>query len=114
MLLLFLASAASLPDAEVLAAGDGLNLRAYYQHNKAYIWTLFALFHSAYLLRWLYFLSLAHRPVTFRVAAHGAMDAAPIVLCVALAFARPRAVQWALLAALIGLRATTVWSVSAL
>ncbi len=112
MLLLFLGSAASLPDAEELGAGEGLNLRAYYQDNKAYIWTLFALFHSSYLLRWLYFLSIAHKPLTLRVVAYGAMDAAPVVLCVALAFARPRAVQWALLAALIGLRATTVWGMS--
>ena len=52
---LFLLAAASLPD----EAGEGCDLRAHYERNRRYFWTLVALFQLSYLANGIYFVGAA-------------------------------------------------------
>lgn len=100
--LLFLATAACLPDEAELAEGEGRDLTAYLARHRRYLWILFALFFTSYDLRVVYFAS-RNGVVSPRELIWIAAMALPIALCVASALARRRAIQWGLLAVLIGL-----------
>lgn len=99
MFLLFLAAAACLPDERESDARKGWDLSAYYDRTHGYIWTLMALFHASYLLRWIYFAGLSGpllEAMTKR-APGMLLVTGTTALCVALIFARGRRWQWALL-----------------
>ena len=100
--LLFLATAACLPDEAELAEGEGRDLTAYLAQHRRYIWTLFSLFFTSYALRSVYFIS-RHAVFQTREMLWIALICLPVALCVTSALARRRATQWGLLAVLIGL-----------
>lgn len=52
LFVLFLLAAASLPDN---CEGEDGDLRAYYERQRRYLWTLFTLFHASFLAHWVYF-----------------------------------------------------------
>jgi len=104
--LLFLATAACLPDEAELAEGEGLDLTAYLARHRRYIWILFSLFFTSYALRFVYFAS-RHGVLTPRELIYIAVLCIPVVLCVASAMVRRRAIQWALMVILIGLAAAS-------
>src|SRR5436305_2378416 len=78
-MVLFLVCAACLPD-DAVESGD---LGAFYERNRRYFWSLFALFQISFFCRWLYFWSrIAHHSFSgsgssVRV---GAMVAAPLLV----------------------------------
>lgn len=106
MTLLFLAAAACLPDESELAEGEGRDLTAYLARHRRYIWILFALFFTSYDLRVVYFAS-RHGTISLPALLWIALMTLPIALCVASALSRRRAIQWGLLAVLIGLAAAS-------
>jgi hypothetical protein len=114
MFLLFLAAAACLPDESELSEPEGWDLAAYYARSHGYIWTMMALFHASYLIRWTYFVAL--NGLTMQAALeHGfeiLLMVAPLTLCTALIFAGRRRLQWGLLVALAIVKIVPAWNLS--
>jgi hypothetical protein len=99
-MLLFLVCAACLPD-DAIESGD---LGAFYEKNRRYLWSLFALFQTSFFLHWLYFYSHIVQRV---FAAHrnsvlvGMMVFAPLPVFLLLAFIRARRFHYPALVALL-------------
>lgn len=114
MFLLFLAAAACLPDESELSEPDGWNLTAYYTRSHGYIWTMLALFHTSFLIRWIY-LAVGYGLTTRSLLEHWAevlMMLAPVALCVALIFARGRRLQWGMLVVLTIVKIAPLWNLT--
>jgi hypothetical protein len=91
LFVLFLAAAASLPD-----QGSGkLDLKAYYDENRPYFWSLMTLFQFGYTLFGLYFVrdDLPRMPTMSGVLMVSLM-AAPTLVSLALALVRSKLVQY--------------------
>ena len=84
-MVLFLVCAACLPDEAV----DSRDLAAFYENNRRYLWSLFALFQTSYFLHWIYFVGIR---VTDRgeLLIRGAAVLIPLVLFLLLANIRSR------------------------
>lgn len=89
---LFLAAAASLPD----QAGETVNLRAYYEQNRRYFWSLLTIFQIGYTLFGLYFIAaqLAKLPPWFGLLQLIFM-ASPALVCAGLIILKSRKVHYA-------------------
>ncbi|MDQ6624556.1 MAG: hypothetical protein M3Y69_00225 [Verrucomicrobiota bacterium] len=99
-MVLFLVCAACLPD----DAAENRDLKAFYEGNRRYLWTLFALFQTSFFLHWIYFaIDPAGSGPTHRgsLLVAGAMVVAPAIVFLLLAFIRARRFHYAALVALL-------------
>jgi hypothetical protein len=99
-MMLFLVCAACLPD----DAAENRDLKVFYEGNRRYLWTLFALFQTSFLLHWIYFqMDPAGHGPTHRGSplVAGAMVFAPAVVFLLLAFIRARRFHYGALVALL-------------
>jgi hypothetical protein len=108
MFLVFLASAASLPD-DADPPHLRWDLRAYYHRHARYIWVLLALFQAVYLCHALYF-NNAHGAVSPPFAYWLRFGLAPWAIMIALVFARSRRLQGALVATVFLLEVVNTWN----
>jgi hypothetical protein len=102
LFVLFLIAATSLPDSP---AEDG-DLRVYYERNRRYFWLLIALFQAGYIGHGIYFVSglISRLPVLFTVQ-FVTQWTLLLVIPLALASSRSRAVHYAGLVALLAVQA---------
>ena len=104
-MVLFLVCAACLPD----EPEESCDLSAFYEKNRIYLWSLFALFQTSFLLHWIYFAGL-------RVSNHwqtlllGAWVGFPLLVFVLLAMIRSRWFHYIALLALIAYRLLNYWN----
>ena len=101
-MVLFLVCAACLPDDAV----ENRNLGTFYEHNRRYLWSLFALFQTSFFCHWVYFWSVTdaahrsfygHRSFVFV----GMAVLAPLLLFLLLAFIRSRLFHYMALVTLV-------------
>src|ERR1700730_3401077 len=104
-MVLFLICAACLPD----EATENYDLAAFYEKNRTYLWSLFALFQASFFLHWIYFagLIITNR---WRMLLFGAVVALPLVVSVLLATIRSRWFHYIALLTLIAYRLCNYWS----
>ena len=104
-MVLFLVSAACLPD----EPGESCDLGAFYERNRTYLWSLFALFQTSFFLHWIYFAGL-------RMSNHwqtlllGTWVGVPLLVFVLLAMIRSRWFHYIGLLALIAYRLLNYWN----
>ena len=106
-MVLFLVCAACLPD----EPEESCDLAAFYEKNRTYLWSLFALFQTSFFLHWIYFAGL-------RVSNHwhwqtllfGAWVGFPLLVFVLLAMIRSRWFHYVALLALIIYRLLNYWN----
>ena len=107
LFVLFLLAAACLPDDP--ERDD--DLRAWYQRQHRYIWTLFALFQASYLAHWFYFASLRiGRPADLWPDVLWSLT--PLVIYTGLIFTGRRALHYAALAVLVAVQGRWLWNMS--
>jgi len=94
-MLLFLVCAACLPDEEA----EGRDLAAFYQNNRRYLWSLFALFQISYFLHWIYFVGI--RVDRHELLLRGADTMAPLAIYLLLATIQSRWLHYVGLALLL-------------
>jgi hypothetical protein len=104
-MVLFLICAACLPDEPT----ENCDLAAFYEKNRIYLWSLFALFQASFLLHWIYFAGLL---ITDRwwMLLLGAVVALPLVVSVLLAIIRSRWFHYIALLTLIAYRLCNYWN----
>jgi hypothetical protein len=107
-MVLFLVCAACLPDDAV----EDRDLGAFYERNRRYLWSLFALFETSVTLHWLYFRRHSAHPFTVGHSSllAGATVCAPLFVFLLLAFVRPRRFHYAALVTLIVYYLYGYWS----
>ena len=104
-MVLFLVCAACLPD----EPGESCDLGAFYERNRTYLWSLFALFQTSFFLHWIYFAGL-------RMSNHwqtlllGTWVGVPLLVFVLLAMIRSRWFHYIALLALIAYRLLNYWN----
>ena len=104
-MVLFLVCAACLPD----EPGENCDLGAFYERNRTYLWSLFALFQTSFFLHWIYFAGL-------RMSNHwqtlllGTWVGVPLLVFVLLAMIRSRWFHYIALLALIAYRLLNYWN----
>jgi hypothetical protein len=99
-MVLFLVCAACLPDDAV----ENRDLEAFYEKNRRYLWSLFALFQTSFFLHWLYFNShVVHRSISVQRSSllTGAGILAPLVVFLLLVLIRSRWFHYPVLVALV-------------
>ena len=99
-MMLFLVCAACLPD----DATENRDLKVFYDGNRRYLWGLFALFQTSFLLHWIYFSVDARRPGPMHrwsLLVAGAMVFVPAIVFLLLAFIGARRFHYAALVALL-------------
>ena len=101
---LFLICAACLPD----EAAEGCDLGAYYDKNRIYLWSLFALFETSFFLHWIYFAGL--RASGGQMLLLGAVVIFPLIVAVLLAMIRSRWFHYLALLTLIVYRFANYWN----
>jgi len=104
-MVLFLICAACLPD-EPEKSGD---LSAFYETNRTYLWSLFALFQASFFLHWIYFVGL-QMSNHWRTLLFGAWVGLPLLVFVLLAMIRSRWFHYIALLALIACRLLNYWN----
>ena len=106
-MVLFLVCAASLPDEAV----EGHDLGAFYEKNRRYLWSLFALFQTSYFLHWIYFVGIrvSDRGELF---IRGAAVLIPLVLFLVLAITRSRWFHYVAILGLIALAVCEHWQLT--
>ena len=104
-MVLFLVCAACLPD----EGEESRDLGAFYDRNRTYLWSLFALFQASFLVHWIYFagLNMSNRG---RALLFGAWVAFPLLVLVLLALIRSRWFHYIALLALIVYRLLNYWN----
>ena len=108
LFVLYLLAAACLPDE---CTPDGVDLRAFYEQRRAYIWSLFAVFQTSYLAHWFYFASdEVGRSVD--ILQGMIWPLAPLLIYAGLIFIRRRVVHYLALAVLVALQVGRLWTVS--
>ena len=105
-MVLFLICAACLPDEEA----EGCNLGAYYEKNRVYLWSLFALFETSFFLHWVYFAGL--RTSNEQMLLLGVFVIFPLLVSVLLAITRSRQFHYVALLLLIAHRLANYWNSS--
>ena len=103
-MVLSLVCAACLPDEPV----DSHDLGLFYDNNRGYLWSLFALFQTSYFLHWIYFVGIR---VTDRgeLFIRGAAVLIPLALFLLLATVRSRWFHYVMLFALVALALCEHW-----
>ena len=104
-IVLFLICAACLPD----EPEQSCDLGAFYERNRTYLWSLFALFQTSFFLHWIYFAGL-HMSSNGRMLLLGAWVGFPILVFVLLAIIRSRWFHYVALLALIAYRLLNYWN----
>ena len=104
-MILFLICAACLPD----ESKEGCDLGAFYERNRTYLWSLFALFQTSFFLHWIYFAGL-HVSNQWKAFLFGAWVALPLLIFVLLAMIRSRWLHYIALLALIAYRLLNYWN----
>lgn len=104
-MVLFLVCAACLPDEAV----DSRDLGAFYENNRRYLWSLFALFQISYFLHWIYFVGIrvSERGELF---VRGAIVLIPLALFLLLANIRARWFHYVAMFFLLAIRFCEYWS----
>jgi hypothetical protein len=82
-MVLFLVCAACLPD----ESEENFDLGAFYERNRTYLWSLFALFQTSFFLHWIYFAGF-HMSNHSRTLLLGACVCFPLLVFVLLAMIR--------------------------
>jgi hypothetical protein len=103
-MVLFLICAACLPDEEA----EEYDLGAYYEKNRVYLWSLFALFETSFFLHWVYFAGL--RTNNEQMLLLGAFVIFPLVVSLLLATIRSRWFHYLALLLLIAHRLVNYWN----
>ena len=104
-MVLFLVCAACLPD----EPEESCDLRAFYEGNRAYLWSLFGLFQTSFFLHWIYFAGL-HLSNHWRTLLFGAWVGLPLLVFVLLAMIRSRWFHYIALLTLIAYRLCNYWN----
>ena len=104
-MVLFLVCAACLPD----EPDESCDLGAFYEGNRPYLWSLFALFQTSFFLHWIYFAGL-HMSNHWPKLLLGAVVGLPLLVCVLLAMIRSRWFHYIALLALIAYRLVNYWN----
>ncbi len=104
LMVLFLVCAACLPDE---AEEDG-DLGAFYEENRRYFWSLFALFQTSYFLHWIYFVGFSGMDRA-ELLLRGSVVVAPLILFLFLRSIRSRRFHYAALLALVVLALCEEW-----
>jgi len=104
-MVLFLVCAACLPD----EPEESSDLGAFYERNRTYLWSLFALFQTSFFLHWIYFAGL-HLSNHWRTLLFGAWVGLPLLVFVLLAMIRSRWFHYIALLALIAYRLLNYWN----
>jgi hypothetical protein len=104
-MVLFLVCAACLPD----EPDESRDLRAFYESNRIYLWSLFALFQTSFFLHWIYFAAL-RMTNPGQMLLLGACVGFPLLLFVLLAIIRSRWFHYIALLALIAYRLLNYWN----
>ena len=102
-MVLFLVCAACLPD----EPEESSDLGAFYERNRTYLWSLFALFQTSFFLHWIYFAGLRTHG---RTLLFGAWVGFPLFVFVLLAMIRSRWFHYIALLALIAYRLLNYWN----
>jgi hypothetical protein len=104
-MVLFLVCAACLPD----EPEKGCDLGAFYENNRIYLWSLFALFQTSFFLHWIYFagLRVSNQWQTLLLASWVGF---PLIVFVLLAMIRSRWFHYIALLALIAYRLLNYWN----
>lgn len=103
-MLLFLVCAACLPD-EATEDGD---LSAFYEKNRRYLWSLFALFQVSYFLHWIYFVGFS-RIDRADLLLRGSIVVAPLIMFLLLRRICSRRFHYLALLALVVLTLCENW-----
>ncbi len=103
-MVLFLICAACLPD----KPEESCDLGAFYDRNRTYLWSLFALFQTSFFLHWVYFAGL-HMINHGQTLLLGAWVGFPLLAFVLLAIIRSRWFHYMALLALIAYRLLNYW-----
>jgi len=106
-MVLFLVCAACLPD-EAEENGD---LGAFYERNRRYLWSLFALFQTSYFLHWIYFVGFSGI-VWAELLLRGSLVVAPLILFLILRSFRCRPFDYVALLALLVLALGENWGLT--
>ncbi len=108
-MVLFLVCAACLPDDAV----EHRDLGAFYEQNRRYVWSLFALFQTSFFCHWLYFWSVVPHQGSFSgrhsSVVVGATVLGPLLLFLLLAFIRSRRFHYAALVVLVPYHLYIYW-----
>jgi hypothetical protein len=104
-MVLFLVCAACLPD----EPAEACDLGAFYEANRIYLWLLFALFQTSFLLHWIYFAGI-HSTNYGRTILLGTWVAFPLLVFVLLATIRSRWFHYTALLVLIAYRVLNYWN----
>jgi len=104
-MVLFLVCAACLPD----EPGESCDLGVFYEKNRTYLWSLFALFQTSFFLHWMYFAGL-HRSNYGRTLLAGTWVGFPLFVFVLLIIIRSRWFHYVALLALITYRVLNYWN----
>jgi hypothetical protein len=103
-MLLFLVCAACLPD----EAEENCDLGAFYEKNRRYLWSLFALFQTSYFLHWIYFVGFSGINRA-ELLLRGSIVVAPLIMFLLLRSIRSRRLHFLALLALIFLALCDYW-----
>jgi len=103
-MLLFLVCAACLPD----EPEGNCDLGAFYEKNRRYLWSLFALFQTSYFLHWIYFVGLSGIDRA-ELLLRGSIVVVPLILFLLLRSIRSRRFQYVALVALTLLALCDYW-----
>ena len=104
-MVLFLVCAACLPDEPT----ENCDLGAFYENNRTYLWSLFALFQTSFFLHWIYFARL-HMSSHWPPLLSGIWVGLPLLVFVLLAMIRSRWFHYMALLALIAYRLLNYWN----
>jgi len=104
-MVLFLVCAACLPD----EPEESCDLSAFYEKNRTYLWSLFALFQTSFFLHWIYFAQL-HMSGHWPPLLSGIWVGLPLLVFVLLAMIRSRWFHYLALLLLIAYRFLNYWN----
>jgi hypothetical protein len=108
LFVLYLLAAACLPDAP---DGEGSDLRAWYEAQRRYIWSLFALFQASYLAHWLYFASV-RGTLAADFWPNVLWPLTPLLIYLGLIFTGRRTLHYLGLAAVVAVQAGWLWNMT--
>jgi hypothetical protein len=106
-MVLFLVCAACLPD----EPEESCDLNAFYEKNRTYLWSLFALFQTSFFLHWIYFARL-RMSGQWPPLLSGIWVGLPLSVFVLLAMIRSRWFHYIALLALIAYRLLNYWNLT--
>jgi hypothetical protein len=106
-MVLFLVCAACLPD----EAAENCDLGAFYEKNRRYLWSLFALFQISFFFHWIYFVGFSGIDRA-ELVVRGSTVLAPLIMFLLLRTIRSRGFHYVVLLVLIGLALCEHWALT--